>query len=208
MNGVILSGRLTKDPEIRYTAGENPKAVARYTLAVNKRTSKESSENNADFIPCVVWGKRALIAEKYLKKGMKIVIHGHLSTGSYTNKEGLRIFTMEVVIDQQEFNVFSNNASDQQKPDNAGKKHFECERQYTAKEWEAMERDLSAANYTVDEEEIATDNPFLAQAAETTGKPETEKTESAEAGGSGASNNMPVWNDMSFGIPEEELPFC
>lgn len=165
MNNVVLSGRLTKDPEIRYTAGENQTAIARYTLAVNKRTSKENSEDNAYFIPCVAWGKRALIAEKYLKKGMKIVIHGHLSTGSYTNKDGLRIFTMEVVVNQQEFNVFSNSAGDQQKTDNTNKKHFEYEREYTDKEWEAIEQDLSTVNYTVDEEEIATDNPFLTQAS-------------------------------------------
>lgn len=101
MNKVILMGRLTRDPEIRYTTGENAMAVARYTLAVDRR--KRQGEDGADFPSCVAFGKLAEFAEKWLKKGVKISVIGHLQTGSYTNKEGKKVYTTDVIIEEQEF---------------------------------------------------------------------------------------------------------
>lgn len=102
MNKVILMGRLTRDPDVRYSQGENSTAVARYTLAVDRRFKKEG-EASADFISCVVFGKGAEFAEKYLRQGTKIAIVGHIQTGSYTNRDGQKVYTTDVVIDEQEF---------------------------------------------------------------------------------------------------------
>ena len=112
MNRVILMGRLTRDPEVRYTQGDNPMCIARYTLAVDRRfTSGGNNDgNNADFIPCVVFGRSAEFTEKYLKKGTKIAVTGRIQTGSYTNKEGAKVFTTEVVVEDQEF-AESRNAA-------------------------------------------------------------------------------------------------
>lgn len=102
MNKVILMGRLTRDPEIRYAQNENGTAVARYSLAVDRRF-KRDGDQDADFIGCVVFGKGAEFAEKYLAKGMKIVVTGRIQTGSYTNKEGQKVYTTDVVVEEQEF---------------------------------------------------------------------------------------------------------
>jgi len=102
MNKVILIGRLTRDPEVRYSQGENSLAIARYTLAVDRRF-KRAGEQDADFISCVTFGKAAEFAEKYLKQGVKIAITGRIQTGSYTNKEGQKIYTTEVVVEEHEF---------------------------------------------------------------------------------------------------------
>ena len=102
MNKVILMGRLTSDPEIRYTQGETPTAVARYTLAVN-RTYKRQGEPDADFINCVVFGRGAEFAEKYLRQGMRIVISGRIQTGSYTGRDGSRMYFTNIVVETQEF---------------------------------------------------------------------------------------------------------
>ena len=111
MNKVILMGRLTRDPDIRYTQGDNSMCIARYTLAVDRRFSRNNNDgNNADFIPCVVFGKSAEFTEKYLKKGTKMTIVGRIQTGSYTNKDGVKVYTTEVVIEEQEF-AESKNAS-------------------------------------------------------------------------------------------------
>lgn len=99
MNKVILMGRLTKDPDMR---GEGTGLVARYTLAVDRRFKKEGEEN-ADFIPCVAFGKGAEFAEKYLKKGTKVVVTGRIQTGSYTNKDGQKVYTTDVVAEDHEF---------------------------------------------------------------------------------------------------------
>lgn len=99
MNKVILLGRLTKDPEVRYSQGENNMAIARYTIAVDRR----SKDKEADFINCVAFGRNGEFAEKYLSKGMKILICGHIQTGSYTNKEGVKVYTTDVIVDEQEF---------------------------------------------------------------------------------------------------------
>lgn len=102
MNKVILMGRLTRDPEIRYTSGENQRAVARYTLAVERRRGK-GADREADFINCVGFDRTADFAEKYLRQGTKIVVVGRLQTGSYTNKDGRKVYTTDVVIEEQEF---------------------------------------------------------------------------------------------------------
>lgn len=101
MNKVILMGRLTRDPEVRYTQGEQAMAVARYTLAVDRRGKNQ--ENSADFIQCVAFGKAGEFAERYLHKGTKIVLTGRIQTGSYTNKESQRVYTTDVVAEDQEF---------------------------------------------------------------------------------------------------------
>ena len=102
MNKVILMGRLTRDPEIRYSQTSEPVAIARYTLAVDRRFKREG-EQTADFISCIAFGKAAEFAEKYLHKGTKIVVSGRIQTGSYTNKEGQKVYTTDVVIEEQEF---------------------------------------------------------------------------------------------------------
>lgn len=106
MNKVILMGRLTRDPEVRYSQGDNSMAIARYSLAVDRRGAKRdnaSNEQTADFINIVAFGKSGEFAEKYLHKGMKICVSGRIQTGSYTNKEGQKVYTTEVVVDDQEF---------------------------------------------------------------------------------------------------------
>ena len=112
MNKAILMGRLTRDPEIRYTQGDNPMCIARYTLAVDRRFSRNANNdgNNADFIPCVCFGKTAEFTEKYLKKGTKMAVTGRIQTGSYTNRDGVKVYTTEVVVEDQEF-AESKNAS-------------------------------------------------------------------------------------------------
>lgn len=102
MNKVILMGRLTRDPDVRYTTGENPLAIARYTLAVDRRFRKDG-EATADFISCVVFGRAAEFAEKYFRQGLKITISGRIQTGSYTNREGQKVYTTEIVVEEQEF---------------------------------------------------------------------------------------------------------
>ena len=102
MNKVILMGRLTRDPEIRYSQGERSTAVARYSLAVN-RTFKRDGEPDADFINCVAFGRQAEFAEKYFHKGIRIVITGRIQTGSYTNKDGVRVYTTDIIVEEQEF---------------------------------------------------------------------------------------------------------
>ena len=110
MNKVILMGRLTRDPEVRYSQGENATAVARYTMAVDRRFNRNNDEQTADFINCVAFGRSGEFAEKYLHKGTKIAITGRIQTGSYTNKDGVRVYTTDVVVEDQEF-AESKNAS-------------------------------------------------------------------------------------------------
>ena len=102
MNRVILMGRLTRDPEVRYTSGENSMAVARYTLAID-RAIKKQGEQSADFINCVAFSKAAEFAEKYFRQGMRVLVSGRIQTGNYTNKEGQKVYTTEVIVDSQEF---------------------------------------------------------------------------------------------------------
>ena len=101
MNKVILMGRLTRDPEVRYSQGESAMAIARFTLAVDRRFRRE--EASADFISCVAFGKTAEFLEKYFRQGMKAVVCGSIRTGSYTNKDGQKVYTTDVVVEETEF---------------------------------------------------------------------------------------------------------
>lgn len=103
MNKVILMGRLTRDPEIRYANNENNTCIANYTLAVDRRFKRQGDEQTADFINCVVFGRGAEFAENYLHQGTKIIAEGRIQTGSYTNKDGQKIFTTDVLVESQEF---------------------------------------------------------------------------------------------------------
>ena len=101
MNRVELIGRLTKEPEVRYTQGDSPMAVARYTLAVDRQVSKQ--EQKADFINCIAFGKKGEFAEKYLHKGTKVAVSGRIQTGSYQHKDGYTVYTTDVVVEETEF---------------------------------------------------------------------------------------------------------
>ena len=103
MNKVILMGRLTRDPEIRYSQGEQSTAVARYTIAVDRRFRRDGDQQTADFINCVAFGRQGEFAEKYFRKGIKIAITGRIQTGSYTNRDGQKVYTTDVVVEDQEF---------------------------------------------------------------------------------------------------------
>lgn len=103
MNKVILVGRLTRDPDIRYTQGDNSMAVARYTLAVDRRRASADGQREADFIGCVAFGRQAEFAERYLHQGTKLVVTGRIQTGSYTNRDGQKVYTTDVVVEDQEF---------------------------------------------------------------------------------------------------------
>ena len=108
MNKVILMGRLTRDPEIRYSAGDSSMAIARYTLAVDRRFARRDQGNGndqqtADFIGCVAFGRSAEFAEKYFRQGMRVVVTGRIQTGSYTNRDGVKVYTTDVVVEDQEF---------------------------------------------------------------------------------------------------------
>lgn len=115
MNKVIMMGRLTADPEVRYTNGENSIAVANYTLAID-RPRREGQEQSADFPRCIAFGKAAEFAEKYLHKGSKILVEGRIQTGSYTNKDNQKVYTTDVVIEHQEFAESKGTAQTAQEP--------------------------------------------------------------------------------------------
>ena len=108
MNKVVLMGRLTRDPEIRYSQGQTPTAIARYTLAVDRRG--RNGEATADFIPCTVFGKGAEFAEKWLHQGTKAIISGRIQTGSYTNRDGQKVYTTDVIVEEQEFAESKNES--------------------------------------------------------------------------------------------------
>lgn len=109
MNLIVLMGRLTRDPEVRYTQGEKSMAIARYTLAVDRRNGKQE----ADFIPCVAFDKAGEFAEKYFRRGMRILVSGRIQTGSYTNRDGQKVYTTDVIVQGQEF-------ADKRKDENGG----------------------------------------------------------------------------------------
>lgn len=111
MNRVILMGRLTRDPDVRYSQGDNAMAIARYTLAVDRRQARSNDGQNADFISCVAFGRSAEFAEKYLHQGTKILVSGRIQTGSYTNRDGQKVYTTDVVVEDQEFAESKANAS-------------------------------------------------------------------------------------------------
>ncbi|RKM60301.1 MULTISPECIES: single-stranded DNA-binding protein [unclassified Butyrivibrio] len=113
MNKVILVGRLTRDPDVRYSQGDTATAVARYTLAVDRRFARRDQQDaqTADFIGIVAFGRAGEFAEKYLKKGTKVIVTGRIQTGSYTNKDGVKVYTTDVVAEDQEFAESKNAAS-------------------------------------------------------------------------------------------------
>lgn len=111
MNRVVLMGRLTRDPEIRYSNGENALAIARFTLAVDRRFGRRDGEQTADFITCKAFGKSAEFAERFLRQGIKVAASGRIETGSYTNRDGQKVYTTEVVLDEIEF-AESKSAND------------------------------------------------------------------------------------------------
>ena len=110
MNKVILMGRLTRDPEVRYSQGEQATAIARYTVAVDRRFRRDGDSQSADFIGCVAFGRQAEFAEKYLRKGIKIALTGRIQTGSYTNRDGQKVYTTDVVVEEQEFAESKNSS--------------------------------------------------------------------------------------------------
>ena len=122
MNKVILMGRLTRDPEVRYSQGEQPMAVARYMLAVDRRFARHDDPNvqTADFIGCIAFGKSGEFAEKYLHKGTKICVTGRIQTGSYTNKDGVKVYTTDVVVEEQEFAESKSASAENATSNNAG----------------------------------------------------------------------------------------
>ena len=103
MNKVILMGRLTRDPDVRYSNGEQATAVARFTLAVDRRVARRDGEQTADFIGCVAFGRTAEFVEKYFRQGMRMVLSGRIQTGSYTNRDGQKVYTTDVVAEDVEF---------------------------------------------------------------------------------------------------------
>ncbi|MGN0372630.1 MAG: single-stranded DNA-binding protein [Enterocloster sp.] len=116
MNRVILMGRLTRDPEVRYSQGERSMAIARYTLAVDRRGRRNQDggdqQQTADFINCVAFDRAGEFAERYFRQGMRVLVSGRLQTGSYVNKDGQRVYTTEVILDDQEFADSKGQASD------------------------------------------------------------------------------------------------
>ena len=124
MNKVILIGRLARDPDVRYT--QDGMAIARYTLAVDRKFRKNNENGNeqtADFISCVVFGKSAEFAEKYLRKGIKTAVTGRIQTGSYTNRDGQKVYTTDVVVEEQEF-VESKKTAGQEEAGNVDQDGF------------------------------------------------------------------------------------
>lgn len=120
MNKVIEMGRLTRDPEVRYSQnGDNNLAIARYTIAVDRKFTDANGERGTDFISCIAFGKTAEHAEKYFKKGIKVLITGRLQTGSYTNKDGQRVYTTDVVVEEQEFAESKGSGSSREERDAA-----------------------------------------------------------------------------------------
>ena len=113
MNRVVLMGRLTRDPEVRYSQGDQSMAIARYTIAVDRRRGRsgQNDQQTADFISCVAFGKSGEFAEKYLHKGTKICVSGRIQTGSYTKQDGTKVYTTDVVVEDQEFAESKNAQS-------------------------------------------------------------------------------------------------
>ena len=112
MNRVILMGRLTRDPEVRYSQGERAMAVAKYTLAVDRRGRRQEGQQSADFINCVAFDKAGEFAEKYFRQGMRILVSGRIQTGSYTNKDGVKVYTTDIMVEDQEFADSKNSSID------------------------------------------------------------------------------------------------
>lgn len=126
MNKVILIGRLTRDPEIRYSQNGDNQAVAKYDLAVNRSFKDASGNYGVDYIHCVAFGKNAEFAEKWLKKGTQILVEGRIQTGSYTNKDGVKVYTTDIFVERQEFagNKSDNQQNSRPEPSGTGNDGF------------------------------------------------------------------------------------
>ena len=122
MNRVILMGRLTRDPEVRYSQGERTMAIARYTIAVDRRgrRGQDGNDQSADFIQCVAFDRAGEFAEKYFRQGMRVLVSGRIQTGSYVNRDGQKVYTTDVIVDDQEFADSKGAASDMSGYQNAG----------------------------------------------------------------------------------------
>lgn len=127
MNKAMLIGRLTRDPEVRYSQGENSTAIARFTLAVDRRFRRAGDTQEADFIGCVAFGKQAEFVEKYFRQGMKMVAVGRIQTGSYTNKDGQKVYTTDVVVEEVEFAESKGNSPEAGNHNNGYQKEFRPE---------------------------------------------------------------------------------
>ena len=121
MNRVILMGRLTRDPEVRYSQGEKSMAVAKYTLAIDRRgrRNQEGNEQTADFINCTAFDRAGEFTEKYFRQGMRVLVSGRIQTGSYINKDGVKVYTFDVIVDDQEFADSKNTSGDNSRPDSS-----------------------------------------------------------------------------------------
>ena len=122
MNRVILMGRLTRDPEVRYSQGERTMAIARYPIAVDRRgrRGQDGNDQSADFIQCVAFDRAGEFAEKYFRQGMRVLVSGRIQTGSYVNRDGQKVYTTDVIVDDQEFADSKGAASDMSGYQNAG----------------------------------------------------------------------------------------
>lgn len=119
MNRTILMGRLTRDPEVRYSQGERTMAIVKYTLAIDRRgrRNQDGNEPTADFINCVAFNKAGEFAEKYFRQGMRVLVSGRIQTGSYTNKENVKVHTFDIIVNDQEFADSKNGSSGYRAPD-------------------------------------------------------------------------------------------
>ena len=120
MNKVVLMGRLTRDPDIRYTQGQQSMCVARYTLAIDRRKANQDGSRDADFISCVAFGRHGEFAQTYLHQGSKICLEGHIQTGSYTDRDGRKVYTTDVIVDSQEFAESRATAENRQNAQQGG----------------------------------------------------------------------------------------
>ena len=119
MNKIILLGRIVRDPEVRYTQGDNSMAIAKFSLAVNRRFKKEN-EPEADFFNCTAFGKQAEFVEKYLKQGTKILLSGRIQNDNYTNKEGQKVYSIQIMVEEIEFAESKNNSTSEPSQSNDG----------------------------------------------------------------------------------------
>ena len=115
MNKVNLIGRLTRDPDVRYTQGDSPMTIAKFSLAVPRKI-KQENQPDCDFINCVSFGKSAEFAERYFRKGIKIAVTGRIQTGNYTNKDGVKVYTTDVIVEEQEFCESKNTNQQESRP--------------------------------------------------------------------------------------------
>lgn len=153
MNKVILMGRITKDIDVKYTAGDNPTAMARYTLAVKRRFSREG-EQDTDFINCVAFGKQAEFAGKYFKQGTKLLVCGRIQTRSYTNRNNVKVYVTEVVIEEQDF---AESKAVNQQNNNSGGVSSEYNANQGRHNPQALEQSLTGGFTDVGDNDI----PFL-----------------------------------------------